>query len=380
MSKAIKHENRAHAVLSASSADRWLHCPASVQLEAKEPQDSTESDAAKEGTAAHELCEWKVRGKFKLPRGRKPKSEYFNEEMDDYTDGYVEYAEGIAATIAEPNVWVEQRVTYSEYAPGGFGTADLIILGDKELHVIDFKYGKGVLVEATQNPQLKLYALGILSMLEDEDVEVITLHIYQPRRDSISEFSITTKELLAWGEYIKPIAKEAYEGSEKQCAGRWCKFCKVASKCRARAADMFEVIDKSESLPAELTDEEIDELLPRLARVEEWCKTVRDYAQQKAIEGTKWKSYKLVLSRTSRKYADEAKVAERLESLGYTDIYNKKLLGLADMQKLMGKEAFESVLKDLIVKPEGNPVLAPRDDKREEIETDFGFKSETENK
>lgn len=379
MANEIKHENRDHALLSASASHRWLNCPASVALEANIPG-SGESEAAREGTAAHELAEYKCRKLFKMKRGKRPHSEYEDEDMDDYTDGYMEYAHEIAQSLHHPNIWIEQRVDYSAYAPGGFGTADMVFLDNEQLHILDFKYGKGVLVMADDNPQLKLYALGVLDMLDyPEDLTTVVLHIYQPRRENVSEWSISVKDLVAWGEWVKPIADEAYNGSDKQCAGEWCQFCKVQAKCRARAEEMFDVIEDSDKSPTELTDEEIDDIIPKLESVEKWIKAIFAYAQAQAMNGKEWKSVKLVRQRSNRKYVDEAKVADTLQKLGYTDIYTKKLLSITEMEKLLGKKNFGEILKDLVVKPEGNLTLVMMDDRREAVtpNVDYGFKVES---
>lgn len=376
MAADIQHSDRAHSSLTASGAHRWLNCPASVALEANEP--NRESEVAREGTAAHELAEYKLRKRFHMKTGKRPASEYEDVAMDDYTDAYADYIDGIVKSLNKPNIFIEQRVEYSDYAPGGFGTADCILLDSDQLHIIDLKYGKGVLVLPDDNPQLKLYALGALSMLDFPDVSSVHLHIFQPRRDNVCSWETTVDYLKNFGEYVKPIAEEALAGSDKQCAGPWCTFCKAQAKCRAHAAEVFDVIDAAEKHenPAELSDEEIDEMLPKLDIVEKWVKAVMAYAQMRAENGYRWASFKLVQARSNRKYTDEVAVAKRLESMGYTDIYNKKLLGIGDMEKLLGKKVFNEALSDLVFKPEGGPTLVNRaTDRREEIQVEPDFKS-----
>lgn len=382
MAKEIQHENRAHAVLSASSSHRWLNCPASIKLEATMPE-PPESAAAVEGTAAHELAEYKVRRKFKMKVGKRPKSDLETAEMDDMTSDYADYIYnqlerlgGLEKVVARAEV----RVDYSKYAPGGFGTADCVLIGEEELHIIDLKFGKGVLVSAQDNPQLKLYALGVLDMLDYPDnLKTVTCHIFQPRREHYDTWTTTVEDLIKFGEWVRPIADEALAGSEKQCTGEWCTFCKAQAKCRAHALTMLDIVEKSEtSSPSELSDEEIDELLPKLDEVQKWARSVLAYAQEQALAGKKWNTFKLVQTRSNRKYTDEAKVAEALEAAGVKDFYKKSLLSLSDMEKLLGKKDFKTILTDtgLVYKPEGGITLVSRADRREEINIDFGFRSE----
>lgn len=156
-----------HAVLSASSSHRWLNCNPSARLESE--FEDRETEAAAEGTAAHALAEHKLRKALKM-RSRKPVSKFDSDEMDIHTDGYVEFVlESLAEAkqhCADPKVLIEQRLDFSCYVPDGFGTGDCLIVADKLLHIIDFKYGQGVLVDAEKNPQMMLYALGALRIFD----------------------------------------------------------------------------------------------------------------------------------------------------------------------------------------------------------------------
>lgn len=384
MSKAdIKHSDRAHAVLSASSSHRWINCPASIKMEEGYPE--TTSDVALEGTAAHELAEFKLRKLFKRRPGKRPQSDLETIEMDEMTDDYRDYVSDIIEDLGGLKAvlpYVEVRVDFSAYAPGGFGTADCVIIGDDVLNIIDLKYGKGLLVVAENNPQLKLYALGVLDMLDyPDEIKTVRLHIFQPRRENFDHWDISVEDLKAWGEWVKPIANEAYNGSDKQCTGEWCTFCKAQAKCRAHAVDMLHIVDVSnEKSPTELSDEEIDELLPKLEDCQKWAKAVMAYAQEQALTGKKWTTFKLVQARSNRKYADEVKVVEALNKAGYTDVFKKTLLGVGDMEKLLGKKEFNTILTEsgLIIKPEGSPTLVSRADRRDEIEINglYGFTEE----
>lgn len=207
----LAHSGRAHAVLSASSAERWLNCTPSARIEEKLPD--TTSDAAKEGTLAHEIAELKARKTFIEPMTAKAfntrlnklkKHELYQEEMEGYADLYVEYIQGVTLGYkSKPHIAIEARLDYSHIAPEGYGTGDCIIIGDNTLHVIDFKYGKGVPVSAEDNSQMKLYALGALKKYALlYQIDTVKLTIVQPRLDNISEWEISAWNLLGWGEKL----------------------------------------------------------------------------------------------------------------------------------------------------------------------------------
>ena len=153
---------------------------------------------------AHELAELKVRnyffsvdfGKRKLNAAIKAKKEssLWQDEMMGYTDEYLDYIKAVALKFkGTPYVAIEKQVDYGAYAPGGFGTADCILIGGKTLHVIDFKYGKSPdgRVEAEKNPQMMLYALGAYEAYKIlYPIDTVCLSIVQPRLpDGISAWS-----------------------------------------------------------------------------------------------------------------------------------------------------------------------------------------------
>lgn len=361
-----------HAFLSPSSSHRWLNCTPSVMLEQEFP--STAGDAAAEGTAAHELCEHKLKRALRM-RSKRPVSDYDNDDMEDYTDDYVSFVlEQVAfvkQTCKDPVVLIEQRVDFSAYVPEGHGTADCLIVSDKCLHIIDFKYGMGVLVEADGNSQLKCYALGALALFEDlYDFEQVAMSIFQPRRENVCTAHMAVSELKAWAEdVLKPKAELAIKGEGDFCPGEWCTFCRAAVKCRARAEAKLKLAQKEFSLPPLLTDEEIEEIIRILPDMSKWANDIMAYATDAAVNhGKVWKGFKVVAGRSVRKYADEEAVAQAAIDNGYKDIYRHSLITLTEMQKLMGKAKFEEILGNLIIKPQGKPVLVPDSDKRKALE------------
>ncbi len=357
-----------HAVLSASGAHRWLNCFPSARLELEFV--NNESSAAAEGTAAHALCEHKLKKALHM-RSKRPVSVYNSDEMEEHSDAYVEFVmeqlELAKQSCTDPLILIEQRLDFSCYVPQGFGTGDCIIIADKKLHIIDFKYGMGVLVDAVDNPQMKLYALGALEIYDSlYDIEEVSMTIFQPRRENVSTWTIRVEDLKDWAENeLKPKAKKAYEGEGDYLPGEWCTFCRAAVKCRARAEEKLELAQMEFKLPPLLTDSEIEEVLSKLSDLTKWANEIIAYATDAAVNhGKEWHGFKVVEGRSVRKYKDEKAVAEAAKANGYKDIYRQNLITLTEMQKLMGKKKFEQILGGLIHKPPGKPTLVPFSDKR----------------
>ena len=360
-----------HAILSASSSHRWLNCNPSARLE-QEFADR-ETDAAAEGTAAHALCEHKLRRALKM-RSKKPISPYDCDEMDACTDAYVEFViEALAEAKQEckdPLVLIEQKLDFSCYVPDGFGTGDCLIVADKLLHIIDFKYGQGVLVDAEQNPQMMLYALGALRLFDSlYDITEVSMSIFQPRRENVSTWTISVDDLLDWAENtLKPKAELAFKGEGEYTPGSWCQFCKAAVKCRARAEAKLQLARYEFAMPPLLSDEEIEDILLKLDDLTKWANEITAYAQDAAVNhGKVWRGFKLVESRTNRRYTDEEAVAQAANAAGYHDIYKKSLIPITEMERLMGKKTFAEVIGSLVEKPKGRPTLVPASDKRPAI-------------
>ena len=353
-----------HALLSPSSSHRWLHCTPSVMLEAG--FENKTSQAAEEGTAAHALCEHKLKKILKM-RSKRPVSSFDNDEMEENSDAYVEFVQEQIASCDDPLVLVEQRVDFSDYVPDGFGTADCLIVSDGVLHIIDYKNGAGVLVEIKDNPQLKCYALGGLSMFDGiYDISEVRMSIFQPRRENVGAWTMTAAELKAWGENIlKPKALLAIKGEGECNPGEWCVFCRAAVKCRARAEQHLKLAQKEFRLPPVLSDDEIENILSDIPGLTKWANEIMAYATDAAVNhGKEWNGFKVVEGRSMRRYLDEEKVADTAVKNGFIDIYRKSLISLTEMEKLMGKVKFGSIMGGLICKPPGKPSLVPITDKQ----------------
>ena len=369
---------KAHAILSASSSHRWLNCPPSARL--CETYEDKGSDYAAEGTDAHSLCEYKLRKA--LGMGAVDPSEHltwYSEEMEDCANGYAAYilelVEAAKEVCSDPVVLIEQRVDFSRWVEQGFGTSDAIIISDGTLRVIDYKHGLGVLVEADNNPQMMCYALGALELFDAiYDIDTVAMTVYQPRRQNVSTFEMSKDDLYRWAEEVlKPTAELAFTGDGNFLCGEWCGFCKAKHECRARAEANLLLAQYDFKLPPLLEDSEIEVILSRADQLVSWVNDIKEYALQQAISSKDWTGFKLVEGRSNRRYTDEAAVTQAVTSAGF-DPYERKLLGITAMQKLLGKSRFEELLSAYIEKPQGKPTLVPESDKRpvmNNAKTDF---------
>lgn len=364
---------KGHALLSASSSERWLHCPPSARL--CESYDDKGSDYAAEGTDAHTLCEYKLRRSLGMDAEDPTENlTWFNEEMDDCATGYATYVleqvEAAKLTCADPVVMIEQRVDFSRWVASGFGTADCLIIADGTLKIIDYKHGRGIMVDATENPQMQCYALGALELFDGiYDIDIVHITIYQPRRDNISTYELSKDELYRWAdEVLKPTADLAFAGDGNFLCGEWCGFCKAKHDCRARADANMELARYDFKLPPLLTDEDIEDILSKVDDLVAWAADIKEYALQQAISGKDWTGYKLVEGRSNRRYTNETVVAGAVSRAGF-DPYERKILGVTAMQKLLGKSRFDELLAAYIEKPQGKPTLVPESDKRPAMNT-----------
>ena len=361
----------AHSDFGPSSSHRWIHCTASNPLCRDMPDQG--SSFAEEGTQAHSLCEYLLKKELGIEcEDPRPSLSFYTAEMEECCQGYRDYVmelyEEAKETCGDPVLLVEQRIEYSRFVPGGFGTADCIIIADRVLNVVDFKFGAGVEVDAKENSQMRIYAIGALEVFDAlYDVERVKMTIYQPRKSNISVDEISRDELYEWAETVlKPAAEEGASGNGTFHAGEWCRFCKARHVCRERAKENLILASYDFADPPLLSDGEIVEILSKVDRLVGWANDVKEYALQEAVGGREWPGYKLVEGRSIRKYANEKEVAEAVESAGF-DPYEKKLLNITDMTKLMGKKKFEEILGKLCIKPQGKPVLVRADDKRPPI-------------
>lgn len=386
------HESRDHALLSPSSAHRWLLCLPSARMEEGYPD--TTSQAATEGTIAHEVAE--AYASARLNDEDEPVANlvtgYINSfaalhDLTDYDAGemirhakqYADLAERIREDLqahCETGAYAltEVRVDLNDYIPEGFGSVDLLCYSSETLAIVDYKYGKGVRVKAEGNPQMLIYALGALSYVRGvmgKSPKYIAMTIYQPRLESEDTWVISTKELKEWGkETLKPIAKRAFAGEGDPFPGEHCRFCRAKVDCPARKKQIYDLRDfaLTHTEHKRLTDEELAEVLDQAELVRDYLKAAEDEAYARIGNGATLPRWKVVPGRSVRKVTDEGAMCARLKLNGFkeADFLETKLLGIGKLEKLVGKKAFTADYSDLVEKPEGKPTLVPDSDPREE--------------
>lgn len=385
------HESRDHALLSPSSAHRWLLCLPSARMEEQYPD--TTSQAATEGTIAHEVAEAYASARLndEDEPGEESMSAYIDRfakehDLTDYDAGemirhakqYADLAERIREDLqahCETGAYAltEVRVDLNDYIPEGFGSVDLLCYSSETLAIVDYKYGKGVRVKAEGNPQMMIYAIGALSYVKGvlgKSPKYIAMTIYQPRLESEDTWVISTQQLKEWGkETLKPIAKRAFAGEGDPFPGEHCRFCRAKVDCPARRKQVYDLRDFALSHPEHkrLTDEELASVLDQAELVRDYLKAAEDEAYARIGDGATLPRWKVVPGRSVRKVTDEVAMCDRLKLNGFkeADFLETKLLGIGKLEKLVGKKAFTADYSDLVEKPEGKPTLVPDSDPRE---------------
>ena len=389
-----------HALLSASSASRWLVCTAAPRFEEGLPESI--STYAKEGRLAHAIAELKVLKKFTAAvtpgayatrLNKLKKEELYDPEMDKTTDLYLDHlVEQAMLYDSAPTVAAEVKVDFGEYVPEGFGTCDCVMIGCDTLSITYYKHGKGVPVSAVDNPQMRLYALGALKRyvpVFGDTIKKVRMTIDQPRLDSYTSDIITVEELKAWGESIKPIAQKAFSGLGEFVPGEHCRFCRGKAQCRARAKvntaleDFKDCVPMSKATPEQLaqaeedgrdgipthllSDAEIGDLLIRGQQLVQWYKDLEEYATKALLDGKPIEGWKLVAGRSNRTFTDQDAAIKAVIAAGYDEalVYDRKPKTLSELEKLMGKAEFAEKIGSFVVKPLGKPALALATDKRE---------------
>lgn len=375
-----------HAILSASGAHRWLNCPPSARWEG-DLHEIGSSIFAEEGTAAHAVAELELNYRLgnitdfaydqAFDELKEKYATYYGPSMQEYIDAYVDEVMAQVQMAAEKFgedrtiLFTERRLNFSSWVPEAFGTGDVVLITPEYLEIIDLKYGKGVPVSAENNPQLKLYALGAYNDFGlIYEFDMVRTTIIQPRLDAVSSASYTVETLLDWGEGIKPIAQQAFEGKGEFKAGEHCRFCKARTQCRARGRYMLELADEFQAKPAEqLTPSEMSRILERSADITGWIKEITEYALKEALTGVQWPGYKVVEGRSNRAITDEQKAVEAFKQAGVPEalLYERKLISLTKMEEEFGKKKVSELIGGLIEKPQGKPTLVPVSDKRPEM-------------
>lgn len=381
MSEQINHSDREHALLSPSGSHRWMHCTPSARLEENLPEIT--SAAAEEGTVAHELAEYALdmylKGEYlplldELPTPKEiSESKYYSSEMDKYVTDYICYVCDIFEMCDDAKMYLERKFDLTSYVNDCFGSCDCAIEGTNILSIIDLKYGKGVRVEAKDNTQLMMYALGVLRSLSPKrqaEIETIKMHIAQVRLGNYEVFEMSARDLTHWGIYkLRPIGEKAWAGQGNTVAGSHCKFCKFKPQCRAQRDALVNEFEAHGETKA-LTLDEIGDILLKADMFTDWLSSVKSHAMAEALSGKTVKGWKLVEGRSVRVITDEEEAVKRLSDLGFDpdSLKNHKLKGIGDLEKIVGKRPLAVTLDGVIVKPKGAPTLALESDKREAIQ------------
>lgn len=385
------HESRDHAILSPSSAHRWLLCTPSARMEEQYPD--TTSQAALEGTIAHEVAEAYASALLEGEDepGEKLMTAYIDRfakehDLTDYDAAEMirhakEYAAAALRTREDLEAHcdtgayalTEVRVDLGDYIPEGFGSVDFLCYSAHTLAIMDYKYGKGVRVSAEENPQMMIYALGALAYVKaimGAAPRYVAMTIYQPRLEHEDTWVISTEQLEGWGDVLlRPTAKRAFAGYGNFFTGAHCRFCRAKVDCSARREHLYDLMDFAISNPKhkKLTDEELAQVLDQAELVRDYLKAAEDEAYARIAGGATLPRWKVVPGRSVRKVTDEGAMCDRLKLNGFkeADFLETKLLGIGKLEKLVGKKAFTADYSDLVEKPEGKPTLVPDSDPRE---------------
>lgn len=366
----------AHALLSPSSAHRWLHCTPAPRLEATLPAKT--SVFAEEGTLAHTVCEITAKKYFGKQTdttiAELKKNELWDDEMLKTAEVYVEHlAEKSMSFKHQPYVTFEVAVSLADYVPESFGRCDCVMFGENRLIITDYKHGKGVPVTANKNPQMQLYALGALTLYKPifgDEIKQIELCIDQPRLSSYETWTCTTEELLAWGESIKPIAQKAFRGEGDFCSGEWCRFCRANGLCKAQAEQQTSAVADFAGLsPALLSPSEIGDYLKKGENLSSWYDALKQAALDKLLGGEQIEGFKVVEGRSSRAWSNQDEALSKLEASGieHALIYDSVPKTLAKLEKMIGAAKFTELVGDYVIKPQGKPTLTTAADPRKEF-------------
>lgn len=398
----MDHGERAHSILSPSKAYQWMACTPSARLE--EGFADNPSEAAVEGTLAHELAELKLRNHFypsefgrrkltaAINKLKKEHPDLWQEEMMDYTDDYLDFIKSEALAVpAEPYAAIEKQVDLTAYIPDGFGTADCILVCGDTIHVIDFKYGKNPngRVNAEHNPQMQLYALGAYEAYKLlYPIKRIRMSIVQPRLpDGITSWETTLEELLAFGRKVKEQAALAMEGKgEFAPSEKTCRYCKARGKCRARADESVRLAFAGgfQKKPPLISNEEMGEYLRLGAGVEKWLSELQDVALKECLAGNSVPGWKAVEGRGGRVWTDLDKAFNHLTEAGIPDaiLWERKPVTPAALEKVLGRKEYTAQTEGYVSKKPGKPALVEASDKRpaitNQITASEAFKEETD--
>lgn len=393
------HSKRAHARLAPSASKRWMECPGSVRM--SEGIESKSSVYAAEGTAAHELAAHclsndynaerfanyviditgKTFGERLLMPGSPLADDRFevDEEMVEGVQLYLDHVRSLLKEDCE--IDVEQRLDMTHLHPDIYGTGDALIYhaAREALWVLDFKYGKGVAVEVPENPQLLAYGSGAAKRYGNRGLKKITLVVVQPRAPHpagpIRSAEYDVLDLLEFENKLADAAKATEASDAPLKAGEWCRFCPALPTCpQAREKAVADALSEFAE-PENMNDEQLASVLKEADSILTWVKAVQAYAHAEATAGRCPPGYKLVPKRASRKWKfEEAEIKDRLcmeFDLSEDDILTEpELKSAPQVEKVIGKKAFQAVEAALVAKVSSGTNLVPIADPRPAVKQD----------
>lgn len=358
-----------HAILPPSAATRWLNCPGSAKLE--EMVKGSKTKEANEGTNAHKLAADSLLNYLKSGLLEiKTNDQVMKEYITDFCNYVIATYKGLCETCEAVSIFIEDKLDISKYVPECYGTADVMIIADKKLVIIDLKYGAGIYVTAYENPQLLLYGLGGYEKYYPiYEFEVVEMIIYQPRLNNITIYERTISELFDFAYSIREKAEHAYSGNGDCIPGTHCQFCKVIGKCRSSSKTMQEIkpiVLRDYKL---MSEAELGQIYKYFSTISTWIDKTKEFMISQATLGVNYPGLKLVVSRYTRDYADTELIEEALVEKGINanDLYEKKFIGITALEKLLGKKETKILEEaELIIKKSGKLTLAEDNDKRQE--------------
>lgn len=374
----VNHAERGHSEIGASSSKRWLNCPASVGLSRGLPNPT--SPYAAEGTAAHELGELCLENGTRADEylGKEINGFEVTEEMARCVNFYLDKLAPYISDDTEYDFYVEEKFELPDIHPNMYGSNDFCAVKDGELVISDYKHGAGLNVDAEGNTQLIIYALGAYEEFNPiYNIKKVKLSVCQPRIEGQewSEWNITADELLEYKEMLKEGVAQVYSKTPKMESGDHCRFCLAKYKCpklKEEAEDLIQSsfddlpVEKKQDFlpdPSELSDDQIIKILKNSKKIEDFFKAVHSHAHNLVEKGHSLEGYKLVKARTQRKIRDKGEFIAQFEPTFGDDLYQKELLTLGKLEKLIGKKEVD----EYCIKPDKGNQLAPISDKRPEV-------------
>lgn len=379
----------AHSLNGPSSFSRRIGCPGSANMERDIPSES--SSYADEGTAAHQLAEdclrkgdepEDYRGEIIVVEKEGPRREFeVNSDMISAVEVMIEHCRPLLGRHM-----IEHKFDLPFLGKGQKGTSDFTALHDGILHVVDYKHGRGEVVEAVDNIQGLCYGLGAAAEFQNDDWHTLRITIVQPRayhdEGPVRSWDVPRDELFDYMMKFAAAAEATEDPNAPLAVGKWCRFCRAKVQCPAQLKHVQETLEMdfeeptSQPVPVALLSDEriLDLVFNKIKIIENWCSSLKDYAQKRAESGDPIPGSKLVATRAARVWQDKVQAEKALIGTYGEKIYEKEFISAPKMEKLVGKKEFKK-LEFLVTKISTGVTLVPESDPRESVrgsaESDF---------